>query len=199
MTDRVPSDLQGRSDAYDSFRHGLRAVLATRGVDPDADAVRDTPARWVSALWEMTQGYSADVPAILSRTFSMPHEDEMIVLCAIPFVSLCAHHILPFSGHGAVAYIPAPGARLVGLSKLARVLHAYARRLTSQEEITSQVTTALDEHLDTLGAACVLVATHGCVAHRGITAPGAEMVTSSLTGAFRANPDTRAEFMSLAR
>lgn len=181
------------------FRAGLRGVLAGLGLDPDEDAVKDTPDRVLRALREMTSGYGVDVEAVLSRTFEMPHADEMVILSKIPFVSLCAHHLLPFHGHGTVAYIPAPGARLVGLSKLARVLDAYARRLTSQEVITAQVTGALDRHLNTQGSACVLVATHGCMAHRGVMKPGAEMVTSSLTGAFRANPETRAEFMALAR
>lgn len=190
--------MDDRQMATAMFRDGLRGILASLDIDPDGDAVRDTPDRWLRALREMTTGYQVDVEAVLSRTFDIQHGGDMVVLRDIPFTSLCAHHLLPFHGRGAVAYIPAPGARLVGLSKLARVLDAYARRLTSQEEITAQVTAALDRHLQTQGSACVLVATHGCMAHRGVMKPGADMVTSSLTGAFRENPETRAEFMALA-
>jgi len=191
-------DLTG-TEAEELFAVGMRALLGQLGVDPDGPDVADTPARWVRALREMTAGYGEDPAAILSRTFEMPHADEMIVVTGVPFTSVCAHHLLPFWGTGTVAYIPAEGAPVVGLSKLARVLDVYAKRLQSQEQITVQVTTALDTHLQTRGAACVLRAQHGCMAHRGVRKPGAEMVTSSLTGAFRSDPSARAEFLALAR
>lgn len=180
------------------FRDGLRGLLATLGVDPDDPAVRDTPGRVVRALQEMTAGYGLDPAVPLARTFPVDGADQMVILRACPFESVCAHHLLPFTGTAAVAYVPRPGAPVVGLSKLARVLDIYTRRLQTQEQIGVQVTAALDKHLESAGAACVLAATHGCMAHRGVRKAGAVMVTSSLTGVFLKDPATRAEFMALS-
>lgn len=188
----------GADDVAGAFTHGLRTLLAGLGVDPMGEDVAGTPDRVMRMLAEFTTGYAEDPGKYLARQFAVDRADEMIVVAGIPFVSLCAHHLLPFNGTGAIGYIPAEGARVVGLSKLPRVLHVYARRLQSQEQITVQVTRALEEHLDVRGAACVLRATHGCMAHRGVKAAGAEMVTSSLTGLFRDDPRARAEFLALA-
>lgn len=185
--------------AEQTFAVGLRGLLAGLGVDPDGGDVADTPARWVRALREMTAGYGQDPGDYLARQFEMPHADTMIVVSGVPFTSLCAHHLLPFTGTAAIAYLPQPGAPVVGLSKLPRVLDIYAQRLQSQEQITVQVSTALDEHLRTLGSACILRAVHGCMAHRGVRKAGAEMVTSSMTGVFREDPAARSEFLALAR
>lgn len=186
-------------EAETLFAAGLRALIAALGVDPDGGDVADTPARWVRALREMTEGYGQDPGEFLARQFEMDHADTMIAVTGVPFTSLCAHHLLPFTGTAAIAYLPAPGAPVVGLSKLPRVLDVYAKRLQAQEQITVQVTTALDTHLQTLGSACVLRAVHGCMAHRGVRKAGAAMVTSSLTGVFRDQPATRAEFLALAQ
>lgn len=175
---------------------GIRAFLATLGVDPAGDDVAATPGRVARALREMTAGYGEDPAVHLATTFQVP-SDGMVIVRDVPFVSLCAHHLLPFEGTAAIAYLPAPGAPVVGLSKLSRVLDVYARRLQTQEQIGVQVTTALDAYLETAGSACVLEATHSCMAHRGVRKPGARMVTSSLTGAFRAQPEVRAEFLAL--
>lgn len=182
----------------DLFVNGLRAVLARLGIDPDDPAVIDTPGRVLRALAEMTAGYRDDPARHLERTFPVDGADSMVIVRDVPFESLCAHHLLPFAGTAAIAYIPRPGAPVVGLSKLARVLDVYARRLQTQEQIGVQVTHALDKHLDSVGSACVLAATHGCMAHRGVRKPGAVMVTSSLTGRFLDDSATRAEFLSLA-
>lgn len=180
------------------FAYGLRGILAGLGVDPYAPDVVDTPARVVRALGEMTAGYAQDPAEFLSRTFPVQGADSMVIVRDVPFESLCAHHLLPFAGTAALAYIPAAGAPVVGLSKLARVLDVYTRRLQTQEQIGVQVTTALDKHLDAVGSACVLSASHGCMAHRGVRKPGSVMVTSSLTGRFLHDGATRAEFMALA-
>lgn len=182
-----------------TFAAGLRGILRDLGVDPTGDDVADTPARVLRALREMTAGYGEDPAEHLARTFQVEAGDGMVIVRDVPFTSLCAHHLLPFAGTAAIAYLPAAGARVVGLSKLARVLDVYARRLQTQEAIGVQVTSAIDAHLDTLGAACVLTASHGCMAHRGVRKPGATMVTSSLTGAFRIDAAVRAEFLALAR
>lgn len=184
--------------ARELFTQGLRGLLAGLGVDPDGGDVVDTPDRWIRAFMEATAGYGQDPAVILARQFAVPHADEMIAVVGVPFTSMCAHHLLPFAGTAAIAYVPAPGARVVGLSKLPRVLDVYARRLQSQEQITVQVTAAIDKHLQTLGSACLLRATHGCMAHRGVRKDGAQMVTSSLTGVFRDDPRTRGEFLALA-
>lgn len=192
-------DVERQLEAAEEFARGLRGLLVELGVDPGGPDVADTPGRWVRALREMTAGYRQDPAVFLARTFEIAHADEMIAVKGIPFTSLCAHHLLPFSGTAAIAYIPAEGAPCVGLSKLPRVLDVYAQRLQSQEQITVQVTTALDTHLQTRGSACVLHATHGCMAHRGVKKAGAQMVTSSLTGLFRDDPRCRAEFLALAQ
>ena len=181
-----------------TFVAGLRAVLRGLGVDPDGPDVADTPDRVLRALREMAKGYGEDPAVHLARTFPVDGADGMVLVRDVPFESLCAHHLLPFSGRAAIAYIPAAGQPVVGLSKLARVLDVYAHRLQTQEQIGVQVTAALDEHLAPLGSACVLVAQHGCMAHRGVRKAGASMVTSSLTGVFRNDPAARAEFMALA-
>jgi GTP cyclohydrolase I len=132
----------------------------------------------------------------LGTTFDQAY-DEMVVLAGIRFASLCEHHMLPFYGTATVGYIPSE--RVVGLSKLARLVDIYARRLQIQERMTVQITAALDIHLQPLGSAVVLRSHHMCMGIRGVQQPEAEMVTSSLTGAFRDKPEARAEFLALAR
>lgn len=182
-----------RAEADRSFTHGLRAWLASRGLDPDSPALTGTPARVLRALDEMTAGYD-DAPARhLARTFPADHNGTPIVVTGVPFTSLCAHHLLPFTGHADIAYQPRPGDPVAGLSKLPRVLDVYARRLQTQEELTHQVTTALDTHLDPVGSACVIRSEHGCLAHRGARKPGAVMVTASYTGRFLDDAQARDE------
>lgn len=181
----------------DAYTAGLRAWMTARGLDPTSPALADTPARVLRALDEMTAGYN-DSPAVhLSRTFPVDHAGEPIVVTGVPFTSLCEHHMLPFTGHADIAYQPAPGAPVAGLSKLPRVLDVYARRLQTQEQLTQQVTTALDTHLDSVGAACLIRSEHGCLAHRGARKPGSVMVTASYTGRFREDPTARAELHRL--
>lgn len=174
---------------------GLSALLELLGDDPDREGLTETPARVVRAMCEMTSGLREDPAAVLGTTFDVS-SDEMVVVTGVEFVSLCEHHLLPFTGTAAVGYLPVE--RVVGLSKLARLVDIYARRPQVQERMTRQITAALDEHLATKGAACVLRATHSCMSCRGVRKT-AQMVTSSLTGAFRDEAETRGEFLALAR
>lgn len=174
-----------------AYTHGVRRWLHARGLNPDAPDLADTPLRVLRALNEMTAGYDEDPAQYLARTFPVDHDGSTILVTGIPFTSLCAHHLLPFTGTADIAYQPRPGTPVAGLSKLPRVLDVYARRLQTQEQLTRQVTTALDTHLDTLGSACIIRSEHGCLAHRGARKPGAAMVTASYTGQYRDDPQAR--------
>jgi GTP cyclohydrolase IA len=169
-------------------------LLTALGEDPARDGLVDTPARVVRALGEMTAGYRVDVAQLLAVTFD-EHHDELIVVRRVPFNSLCEHHLLPFTGVATVGYVPRAG--IVGLSKLARLVDVYARRLQVQERMTDQIADALVTHLDPLAVGVVVEAVHSCMAMRGVerTAP---MVTSCLRGLLRERPDLRAEFLSFA-
>lgn len=171
-------------------------LLEHIGEDPTRDGLLDTPRRVVKAWRELTVGYTMDPAEILATTFDVTC-DEMITVRRVPFSSLCEHHILPFHGHATVAYIPSPGGRIVGLSKLARLVDCYARRLQVQERLTAQIADAIDEHLQPIGVGVIVTASHTCMSMRGIGKPG-EMVTSKLTGALRNDAAARAEFMHLA-
>lgn len=179
------------------FTEGLRAWLVANNVDPFTPALLDTPARVLRALTEMTAGYSEDPAEHLTRTFPVDHDGSPIIVTGVPFTSLCEHHLLPFAGHADIAYQPHPGQPVAGLSKLPRVLDVYARRLQTQEQLTRQVTTALDTHLKPQGSACIIRSEHGCLAHRGARKPGSVMVTSSYTGTFHNDPQARAELHHL--
>jgi GTP cyclohydrolase I len=183
-------------------RAGVGHLLLHLGYDPASEGLRDTPGRVVRAYEELTRGTLCDPTRHLSRVFHSDEDtdhDEVIVVTGIDYVAVCEHHLLPFPGTAAVAYKPAPGAPVVGLSKLARLVDEYAARLTMQERITRQVTDALDKHLNTEGSACVLRSRHMCMGIRGVRKPTAEMVTSSLTGIFRDVPSARDEFLQLAK
>lgn len=173
-------------------------MLREQGHDPSAaqlEGLRRTPARWWAAMYEMTNGYRTDVAALLSVQFADVPADEMVLLRGIEFSSLCEHHLLPFTGTATVAYLPAEH-RVVGLSKLARLVEAHAHRLQVQERLTHDVASDLMQHLQPLGAACVVRAVHCCMACRGVRRT-AEMVTSALLGRFR-ELAIRGEFLTLA-
>jgi GTP cyclohydrolase I len=176
---------------------GVTNLLLAIGEDPYRDGLEDTPARVVRALLQMTSGLREGDPAeVLGTTFDVASE-EMVVVTGVEFVSLCEHHLLPFVGTATVGYLPS--GRVVGLSKLARLVDLYARRPQVQERLTRQITDALDLHVKSLGSACVITAHHACMSCRGVQKPSARMVTSSLTGAFREDASTRSEFLALAR
>lgn len=171
-------------------------LLQHIGEDPTRDGLRDTPRRVVKALRELTSGYALDPAEVLGTTFEVSH-DEMIVVRNVPFSSLCEHHMLPFTGTATIGYVPAEGGRIVGLSKLARLVDLYARRLQVQERMTDQIAAAVEEHLSTIGVGVIVKAHHTCMSMRGIGKAG-EMVTSRMTGALRDKPEARAEFLKLA-
>lgn len=180
----------GSRAAEDAVRTLLRFV----GDDPDRDGLLDTPERVARALREMTAGYDEDPAAILSRTFE-ESSDEMIVIRGITFYSTCEHHLLPFHGAAAVAYLPG---KVVGLSKLARLVNCYARRLQIQERLTREIADAIENHLESRGTAVLIRAHHLCMGCRGVRQPESEMVTSAMRGVFREDAVARSEFFRLA-
>jgi GTP cyclohydrolase I len=167
-----------------------RSLLESLGVDLDTDETRDTPRRFVAMLTELLTPDSVEL-----TTFPNEGYDELVLACDIPFSSLCAHHLLPFSGVAHVGYIP--GDRIIGLSKLARIVQFYAKALQVQERLTMQVADCLSEHLEPKGVGVVMVADHSCMSIRGAEAHGASTVTSAVRGLVRSQEKTRAEFFSL--
>jgi GTP cyclohydrolase I len=187
----------GQTTEHDA-QLAVATLLRYLGEDPERPGLADTPARVVRALAELTEGYQAEPADLLARVF--PDEyDELVVVTGIDFTSLCEHHLLAFTGTATVAYLPAPGQGVVGLSKLARLVECYARRLQVQERLTTQIADAMNEHLQPLGVGVVLRARHSCMGCRGVRKPRATMVTSALRGALRDQPETRAEFLALDR
>lgn len=168
-------------------------LLQFIGEDPTRDGLLETPRRVVKAFKEMTEGYDKDIEALLGVTFDVKC-DEMIVVKDIPFSSLCEHHMLPFTGTATVGYIPKK--RVVGLSKIARLVDAYGKRLQVQERMTSQIADAMVEHLKPLGVGVILKGTHSCMSLRGIGKAGI-MQTSALRGVMRTDAEARAEFLAL--
>lgn len=187
---------------------GIRQLLDLVGEDSRREGLRETPARVVRAWMEMTSGYSIEPLDLLRKSFLLNDRDddpmfgsygEMIISKDIPFVSNCEHHMMPFIGHAHVGYIPNSDSRVVGLSKIARVVDAYARRLQVQERMTQQIADALQQVLDPLGVMVVVEATHSCQAYRGVKKDGS-MVTSAIYGVFRDNTNqARSEFLELIR
>lgn len=165
------------------------------GEDPNREGLKETPARAMKALLEMTSGYQQDPKKILSKVFVEPC-DEMVVVRDIPFWSLCEHHLLPFHGTATVAYVPS--GKIVGLSKIPRTIQAFARRLQVQERLTQQIAQAMNEALEPKGVGVLVKASHLCMAIRGIRSEG-EMVTSCLLGAMKDDPKAREEFLALGR
>jgi len=179
----------------DSAEQAVATLLRFIGEDTGRDGLLDTPSRVVRAWREMTAGYGEDPAEILSRTFE-ESSDEMIVLRGITFYSVCEHHLLPFYGTASVGYLPG---RVVGISKLARLVNCFARRLQIQERMTRQIAEAVEEHLDARGVGVVIRAHHLCMGCRGVRQEETEMVTSSMLGTLRSDPTSRAEFFRLCK
>ena len=174
----------------------IRTLLLWAGDDPEREGLRDTPARVARAYGELFKGYEEDPVAILARTFDeVEGYDEMIVLRDIRLESHCEHHMVPIIGRAHVAYLP--GTRVVGISKLARVVDAYAKRFQIQEKLTAQIANTLQDVLTPRGVAVVIEAAHQCMTTRGVRKPGVTMVTSRMLGAFRDDPSTRKEFLAM--
>jgi len=176
----------------------VRTLLRWAGDDPRREGLLATPGRVTRAYREFFAGYDEDPMKILSRTFEETDGyDEMVLLKDIGFSSHCEHHMVPFVGKAHVAYLPSN--RVVGISKLARVVQVYARRLQIQEKMTVQIANAIQKVLEPHGVAVVVEASHQCMTTRGVRREGVTMVTSRMLGAFRDNPKTREEFLELTR
>jgi GTP cyclohydrolase I len=174
----------------------VREILLAIGEDPERDGLRDTPARVARSYAEIFSGLGTDPSEALATTFTESH-DELILVKDIPIYSVCEHHLVPWHGMAAVGYIPGPGGRITGLSKLARVVEGFARRPQVQERLTQQVADAINTRLEPRGVIVVVDAEHLCMAMRGIRKPGARTVTSAVRGILRSDPRTRAEALSL--
>jgi GTP cyclohydrolase I len=174
----------------------VRTLLRWSGDDPQREGLRDTPARVARAYEEFFTGYATDPMDLLARSFSETDGyDEMVVLRDIRFESHCEHHMAPIIGRAHIGYLP--DRRVVGISKLSRVLDAFAKRLQIQERLTAQVANSIQEVLKPKGVGVVLDATHQCMTTRGVHRPGVTMVTSHMLGAFRDDPSTRREFLAI--
>jgi GTP cyclohydrolase I len=185
-----------RKPAREEAEDAVRVLLRWAGDDPDREGLKDTPGRVVRAYEEFFKGYETDPVDLLQRTFEeVDGYDEMVLLRDIRFESHCEHHMAPIIGKAHVAYLPRR--RVVGISKLARLVEVYARRLTIQEKMTAQIAAALEDILRPDGVAVVIEAVHQCMTTRGVHKPGVTMVTSRMLGAFRDNPSTRREFLAM--
>ncbi len=195
---------------YDAFRDDLedvpaqecsteiecavRAILQAIGEDPDRQGLRRTPERVARAYQELTAGYHVDPARLINGAIFDVNYDEMVIVRDIDYYSLCEHHLLPFMGRAHVGYIP--NGKVIGLSKIPRVVEMYARRLQIQEQMTQQIAEFLNETLQPQGVAVVVEGVHMCAAMRGVKKPNARMVTSSMLGTFKKSQSTRNEFLS---
>jgi len=195
----IASDTSSSSSerpSRDDAEAAVRTLLLWAGENPDREGLVDTPARVVRSYEEYYAGYEIDPVELLARSFEETEGyDEMVVLRDIRLVSHCEHHMVPIIGRVHVAYLPA--GRVVGISKLARVVEVYAKRLQIQEKLTAQIANTLQEVLRPNGVAVVVDAQHQCMTTRGIQKPGVSMVTSRMLGAFRDDPATRREFLAM--
>jgi GTP cyclohydrolase IA len=175
----------------------VRTLLAYVGDNPDREGLLETPKRFVSAYEELFAGYRECPAEVLDRTFSETGGyDDLVLVRDIPFYSHCEHHVMPFSGKAHIAYVPT--GRVVGLSKIARLIDVYARRLQTQEHLTAQIATAIEEILKPKGVAVMMEAEHTCMSMRGVTKPGSMTLTTQFTGLFR-DPQEQARFITMVR
>lgn len=182
----------------DEAEAAVRTLIAWAGDDPDREGLLDTPYRVARAYGEFFAGYGQDPEEVLRKTFKeIDGYDEMVTVRDIDLQSHCEHHMVPFIGRAHVAYLP--DKRIVGISKLARLVEIYARRLQIQEKLTVQIADTIDRVLQPKGVAVVIEAAHQCMTTRGVGKPGSVTVTSRMTGAFRRNASTRREFLSMIR
>lgn len=175
----------------------IRSLLIRLGEDPEREGLRKTPQRVKRSYEFLTEGYRQDPVKIISDAVFTDKYDEMVIVKDIPFYSLCEHHLLPFYGHAHVAYLP--NSRLVGISKIPRMVELYARRLQVQERMTQQIADALQDVLRPKGVGVVVTAQHLCMQMRGVQKHDSKIVTSAMLGAFRSHQSTREEFMNLIK
>ncbi|MGC2713314.1 MAG: GTP cyclohydrolase I FolE [Pseudolabrys sp.] len=190
---RTPSDRPDRAEV----EAAIRTLIEWTGDDPDRDGLAETPSRVARAFEEFFAGYGQDPVEILQKTFEeIEGYDEMIALRGIRFESHCEHHMAPIIGQAWVAYVP--NGRVVGISKLARVVEVYAKRLQIQEKMTAQIANTINDVLKPQGVGVIIKASHHCMTTRGVNKPDSDLVTSRMLGCFRDNPLTRQEFLSMA-
>jgi GTP cyclohydrolase I len=192
------SDDAKRKPTQADAEAAVRTLIEWAGDDPDREGLLDTPKRVAKSYRELFAGYETDPRAYLERTFDeVGGYDELVVLKDIRVVSFCEHHMLPFLGKAHVGYLPRN--RVVGISKLARVVHGFARRLQIQEKLTAEIAEAIQDILDPKGVGVVVVSEHSCMTMRGVNTPGSRLTTSHLLGEVRDDPRTRQEFFELVR
>ena len=181
----------------DQAETAVRTLLAFIGDNPDREGLVETPKRFVNAYEELFAGYKECPAEVLDRTFSETGGyDDLVLVRDIPFYSHCEHHVMPFTGKAHIAYVPT--GRVVGLSKIARLIDVYARRLQTQEHLTAQISTAIEEILKPKGAAVMLEAEHTCMSMRGVAKPGSTTLTTKFTGLFE-DPQEQARFITMVR
>ena len=189
-------DPRGKPPVPEEVQEAIRTLIRWAGDDPEREGLVDTPQRVARAWKEYCLGYTEDPAVHLSRVFEeVGGYDEIVLLKDIPFQSHCEHHMAPIIGKAAIAYLPTD--RVVGISKLARVLHGYARRLQIQERLTAEVAQCIWDHLEPRGVAVVIDANHSCMTARGVRTPGVSMVTSRVMGIFRSDHRSREEVLKL--
>src|ERR687895_602981 len=193
-SDAHPREMPDAAVDVPRIEKAVREILLAIGENPDREGLLKTPNRVARAYGELMAGLTENPRAHLKTVFNERY-DEVVLLRDIEFHSLCEHHLLPFTGRAHVAYLP--DGKVVGLSKLARLVEGYARRPQVQERLTTQVADALMEELQPIGSACVVEAVHTCMTIRGANKPGSTMVTSALRGIFKENPSSRAEILAL--
>jgi GTP cyclohydrolase I len=191
-------DAPKRSVTREAAEAAVRTLIQWAGDDPEREGLLDTPARVVRAYEELFAGYQTDPREYLRRTFSeVGGYDELVVLTNIPVVSFCEHHMLPFLGRAHVGYLP--NNRVVGISKLARVVQGFGRRLQIQEKLTAEIAESIQEILEPRGVGVVIASEHSCMTMRGVNTPGSQLTTSTLLGVVRDDPRTRQEFLQYVR
>lgn len=189
---KTPKVTQAEAEA------AVRTLIEWAGDDPDREGLLETPARVARSYRELFAGYESDPKDYLAKTFEeVAGYDELVILKDIPVVSFCEHHMLPFIGRAHVGYLPS--SRVVGISKLARVVRGFARRLQIQEKLTAEVAGAIQEILKPKGVGVVIISEHSCMTMRGVNTPGTRLTTSHLLGEVRDDPRTRQEFFDLVR
>ncbi len=198
VADERTGKLEGlRFDTNPVIERAVATILRELGEDPEREGLLKTPQRVAKAYAELTAGYRVDPQALINDAIFTQDYDEMVVVRDIHFYSICEHHLLPFYGHAHVAYIPQ--GKVIGLSKIPRIVEMFARRLQVQERMTVEIADFLNEHLNPGGVAVVAEGIHMCSVMRGVRKENARMITSAMRGAFQEDPKTRGEFMSFIR